>query len=200
MSRYLIGRSPSCDIVINDQSVSRSHAELVIEGNTVSIRDLGSSNGTFINGSRIEGTHYLNGFDILKVGNSLLPWKNYLAGGNNSHTVIQQKSNFAGNMGSGSILPGPIPNATTSLVLGICSIVFSCLFVGLILGIIGLSLSGSGKRLYQKNPTIYTNYSTLNAGYICSIIGTILGSLYTLYYIIWVIILGTAAASVFNSI
>lgn len=197
MSRYLIGRSPSCDIVINDQSVSRSHAELVIEGSTVYVRDLGSSNGTFINGSRIEGTHYLSGFDILKVGNSLLPWKNYMAGGNNSHTVIQQKSSFTGNVGSGSILPGPIPNATTSLVLGICSVVFTCFFVGLILGIIGLSISGSAKKVYQKNPSIYTNYSTLNAGYICSIIGTILGGLYTLYLIIWIIIFG-AAATVFN--
>lgn len=39
-----------------------------------------------------------------------------------------------------------LPNAVAALVLGICSIVFGCLFLGLILGIIGLALSSKGKR------------------------------------------------------
>ena len=48
-----IGRSPTCDIVIPGTHLSRQHAELTIRGNTVLIRDLASSNGTFINGKRI---------------------------------------------------------------------------------------------------------------------------------------------------
>jgi len=87
-----------------------------------------------------------------------------------------------------------LPNATAVLVLGICSIVFSCFFVGLILGIIGIVLAGRGKKMYKDAPALYDGYGQLNAGFICSIIGTSLGALYTIYWIIWVIILGTGSA------
>ena len=89
----------------------------------------------------------------------------------------------------------PLPNATAVLVLGICSIVFSCFFVGLILGIIGLVLGNKGKSLYKEAPSAYDGYGQLNAGWIMSIIGLCLSALYVIYWIIWVIILGTASAS-----
>ncbi|MBM3921333.1 MAG: DUF4190 domain-containing protein [Sphingomonadales bacterium] len=88
-----------------------------------------------------------------------------------------------------------LPNSTATLVMGILSIVFSCFFVGLILGIIGLSISGKGRKMYRANPSGYDGYGALNAGYIMSIIGTIIGSLYTLYYIILVVIIGGTAFS-----
>jgi len=88
-----------------------------------------------------------------------------------------------------------LPNATTVLVLGICSIVFSCFFVGLVLGIIGLVIASKPRKMYKETPDLYDGYSSLNAGYIMSIIGTALGGLYTIYWIIWVVILGTASAS-----
>ena len=90
-----------------------------------------------------------------------------------------------------------LPNATAVLVLGICSIVFGCLFVGLILGIIGLSLGSKGKKLYRENPEAYDGYGSLNAGYIMSIIGTIFGGLYLLYYLVIIAIIGGAAWSLF---
>jgi hypothetical protein len=77
-----------------------------------------------------------------------------------------------------------LPNATAVLVLGICSIVFGCFFVGLVLGIIGIALSGKGRKLYKDNPTQYEGYGSLNAGFIMSIIGTVIGGLYTIYFII----------------
>lgn len=48
-----IGRSADCDLVINDPKVSRSHALIEWDERGFSIRDLGSSNGTFVNGQRI---------------------------------------------------------------------------------------------------------------------------------------------------
>lgn len=48
-----VGRTPDNDVVLNDPSVSRSHLELKIDGNKVTITDLGSSNGTYVNGIRI---------------------------------------------------------------------------------------------------------------------------------------------------
>lgn len=51
---YLVGRSSNCDIVINDASVSRRHARLIINGNELRISDLQSRFGTFVNDQRIE--------------------------------------------------------------------------------------------------------------------------------------------------
>lgn len=50
----VVGRSPDVDIVINDTNVSRRHAEFWRTSEGVAVRDLGSTNGTFVNGHRIE--------------------------------------------------------------------------------------------------------------------------------------------------
>jgi hypothetical protein len=91
-----------------------------------------------------------------------------------------------------------LPNATTVLVLGICSIVISCFGIGLVLGIIGIVLGGKSKKLYKESPASYDGFGQLNAGYIMSIIGTCLSGLYVIYLIIWVAILGTAGAAFWN--
>lgn len=88
-----------------------------------------------------------------------------------------------------------LPNSTAVLVLGICSLVFGCFFVGLILGIIGIVLAGKGRKLYAEDPTLYEGYGALNAGFIMSIIGTVLGGLYTLY----AIVIGGAALSILSN-
>ncbi len=88
-----------------------------------------------------------------------------------------------------------LPNATAVLILGICSIVFSCMF-GVILGIIGIVLSGKGIKMHKANPDLYDGWGQLNAGYIMSIIGTCLGALGLIYWIVWGLILGTASYGV----
>jgi hypothetical protein len=88
-----------------------------------------------------------------------------------------------------------LPNSTAVLVLGICSIVFGCFFIGVILGIIGISMSGKGRKMYKENPELYEGYGQLNAGYIMSIIGTALSGLYIIYWLIVVAILGVTAFS-----
>ena len=55
-----------------------------------------------------------------------------------------------------------LPNATTVLVLGICSLVFGCFFIGLPLGIIGITLSSRGMKMYKENPALYDGYGSLN--------------------------------------
>ena len=49
-----VGRAPTCDIPVFDPTISRRHAEVVAEGNTLRVKDLGSSNGTFVNGTKID--------------------------------------------------------------------------------------------------------------------------------------------------
>ncbi len=65
---YLIGRAPKCPIRVIDPSVSRQHARLFVEGTTVWIEDLGSVNGTFVNGKRIEEKVQLKDGDVVQVG------------------------------------------------------------------------------------------------------------------------------------
>jgi hypothetical protein len=65
--RTLVGRSPECDIFLDDVTVSRRHAEIVRDGDTFTIRDLGSLNGTYVNRKRIE-TVVLQNDDEVQVG------------------------------------------------------------------------------------------------------------------------------------
>jgi len=50
----IVGRAPTSDIPVFDPTISRRHAELMTDDNGVQVRDLGSSNGTFLNGSRVD--------------------------------------------------------------------------------------------------------------------------------------------------
>ena len=65
--RTLVGRSPECDIFLDDVTVSRRHAEIVRDGDTFTIRDLGSLNGTYVNRKRIESA-VLENDDEVQVG------------------------------------------------------------------------------------------------------------------------------------
>jgi FHA domain/zinc-ribbon domain len=65
--RTLIGRSPECDIFLDDVTVSRRHAELLGENDRFTIRDLGSLNGTFVNRRRIESIE-LSDDDEVQIG------------------------------------------------------------------------------------------------------------------------------------
>src|SRR4051794_33440600 len=50
----IVGRAPTCDIPVFDPTISRRHAELVTAGESLHVKDLGSSNGTFLNGAKID--------------------------------------------------------------------------------------------------------------------------------------------------
>lgn len=64
-----IGRAAECDLTLNDPSVSRAHAIVEIAGERPTVRDLGSTNGTFVNGKRIESKTLRDG-DELRFGNT----------------------------------------------------------------------------------------------------------------------------------
>jgi DNA-binding NtrC family response regulator len=50
----VVGSAPNCDIVVTDKAVSRTHVELAIAPEGVSVKDLGSRNGTFFHGQKVE--------------------------------------------------------------------------------------------------------------------------------------------------
>ncbi len=64
-SEMHVGRDVTNDLVISDEKVSRRHARLYSEGDQFVVEDLGSTNGTFINGARLSGPH------LLRVGEQI---------------------------------------------------------------------------------------------------------------------------------
>lgn len=66
-SRLVIGRSPDCDVVLASDSVSRQHAELIDHAGAWSVHDLGSRNGTGVNGARIHGERPLVSGDVVQI-------------------------------------------------------------------------------------------------------------------------------------
>ena len=71
-SDLTIGRDLSNDIVINDVEISRRHARLQLIGARYRIEDLGSTNGSFINGQRLVGPHMLVPGDSLSLGENVI--------------------------------------------------------------------------------------------------------------------------------
>ena len=67
-SKFLIGRGEECQLRPKSDAISRQHCEFTIEGGQVSVKDLGSKNGTLVNGTRIEGATSLNDGDEIQIG------------------------------------------------------------------------------------------------------------------------------------
>ncbi|HEX5758451.1 MAG TPA: FHA domain-containing protein, partial [Thermoanaerobaculia bacterium] len=63
-----LGRSRGCGVVVRDPAVSRGHALLWVRGDRVTVRDLRSSNGTYLNGARLDGETAIAEGDRLTVG------------------------------------------------------------------------------------------------------------------------------------
>jgi len=68
LDRLVVGRSRSCEIRLQEDTVSRLHAAFVWRDGSVCLEDLGSSNGTFVNGRRIEMPCTLTPGDMVRFG------------------------------------------------------------------------------------------------------------------------------------
>ena len=69
--QLIIGRSSELDIVLVEDMVSRKHAKITLSGGKITIEDLGSTNGTFVNGEKVKTSRLKEGDRIL-VGTSIL--------------------------------------------------------------------------------------------------------------------------------
>lgn len=67
-----IGRSAGCSIVFDERYVSQVHTRLFQRGGTLFVEDLGSTNGTWINGSRAVGQMPLRQHDRIQIGNLIM--------------------------------------------------------------------------------------------------------------------------------
>lgn len=76
--RIKVGRGHRCHVSIDQEAVSRNHAEIVQDSGGYVLRDLRSTNGTFVNDAKI-AEHRLNDGDLLKIGRSIFK---FIGGGN----------------------------------------------------------------------------------------------------------------------
>ena len=70
-----LGRDEECEITISDSFTSHRHARIFLEENTLYLEDLTSTNGTFVNGEKIEKPHLLEQRDRIQIGNTVLEAK-----------------------------------------------------------------------------------------------------------------------------
>lgn len=139
-----IGRRASNDVNINDPLVSRIHCQIIQDDNgNFRLIDINSKNGTFINGTKRHGEVRLNTSDIVRIGNTTLPWQTYFnnVGGTdyNGGRTVAGDGGFAnrnsiqiyGNNGNGAYFPSE-PKPSNFLVWAILSTIFCCLPLGIV--------------------------------------------------------------------
>src|SRR5436190_12245563 len=67
-----VGRDATNEIVINDAEISRRHARLTFQGGKYVLEDLGSTNGTFVNGQRLAGPRVLKAGEVVSFGEQII--------------------------------------------------------------------------------------------------------------------------------
>ena len=77
----VLGRDPDAAVHIDDATVSRHHARIVIDGKRAALEDLGSKNGTWLRGARLSGSETLTDGDAIQVGPAALVFRRYAASG-----------------------------------------------------------------------------------------------------------------------
>lgn len=135
MKEIKVGRGSSNDIVIpsDDKYVSVTHCQFIKDDNgNYWLVDLNSTNGTFVNGVRRSGKTKLSSNDIVRIGNTTLPWLNYFNGVSNGTTNVgTQVDPGIGGWGPTPPMP-PASKPNNYLALAILSTIFCCLPFGIV--------------------------------------------------------------------
>src|SRR5579872_1506840 len=85
----VVGRHPGCDIRVPDETVSRRHARIIAGHDGYLIEDLGSRNGTFLNGHKVTSPERLNHLDTFSIFNTVVEFRDELAGESAESTGLQ---------------------------------------------------------------------------------------------------------------
>jgi len=119
-----IGRDSANGVSINDAEMSRKHARLTFQGGKYVIEDLGSTNGTFVNGQRLSGPFVLKGGDVVSFGEQIVLMYDVMSGDPGA-TVASPRRQSARvqspvappvQVYSGQVAPGPAPAQKSNMI------------------------------------------------------------------------------------
>lgn len=110
----VLGRHPECTVQLNSNMVSRKHARVFRRGDGFSIEDLGSGNGTFVNGKKIEGSTVLKHQDRIKLGPLLLRYESESVGA----VPVPQSESFTSGGGTIEVDPYSLADDDVSSIMG----------------------------------------------------------------------------------
>lgn len=179
-SEISIGRDPGNTVSINDAEISRKHARMELRGGSYVIQDLGSTNGTFVNGNRTTGFHVLNANDIVSFGENIVLIYEALSDPNatmisssrapKTAAAIQKPAPAPAPIASpapepafsGHVPAGPAPEppvkankkGSGKIVLIIIAVVVVCIILGCISLLIWIDADKTGARWCQYLPFI----------------------------------------------
>ena len=100
-----IGRDSNNGVVINDSVISRKHARLTFQGGKYVLDDLGSTNGSFVNGQRLVGPVVLKSGDVVSFGEQIVLMFDVLSADAGATVISSRKSAPA------PVVPPPAPVA-----------------------------------------------------------------------------------------
>lgn len=172
----ILGRERgSADLVLDDPGISRRHAVVRDQGGRVTVEDLDSSNGTFVNGQRISGVVELGAADEIQLGGIILGVE-----GADAATALMGRGPAPGRLAPHPTEEGNIPALAAAFLgpLSIFLLVFStgaAFFVSLPCAIAAIVLAGIGMRKVGAGET-GSHRALANLGRITGIVGALLST------------------------
>jgi len=149
--QIVIGRDSANGVAINDSEISRKHARLTFQGGKYVLDDLGSTNGTFVNGQRLAGPVVLRSGDVVSLGEQIVLMFEVLSADAGATVIAARKSAPAPVMSS-PVMPAqaqvaaPLPpsnystpmtpakrSTTVPILIAVGVVLVICLCVGLLL-------------------------------------------------------------------
>jgi predicted component of type VI protein secretion system len=176
-SDFTIGRDANNVVTINDAEISRKHAKMELRGSSYVIQDLGSTNGTFVNGNRITGMQVLNPNDIVSFGENIVLMYESVADPNATMLSSAKAPKTAARAQkpapvpapapapapaySGQVPVGPPPAAVApakkgngKLILIIILVVVVCIILGCVAALLWIDADATGGRWCQYLPFV----------------------------------------------
>jgi FHA domain len=114
--QIVIGRDSSNGVVINDAEISRKHSRLTFQGGKYVLEDLGSTNGTFVNGQRLAGPVVLKSGDVVSFGEQIVLMYDALSVDAGATVISSRKSSSAPVVPPSAQVMPPPPSYSTPLV------------------------------------------------------------------------------------
>lgn len=173
MKVITIGRLKGNDVIIdNDDRVSRHHLQIVqLDDGTYHLIDFNSTNGTFVNGNRVQGEVVLDKGDFVRIGDTMLPWTTYFEPEfvSQAQEGVEEEVTPTGDHKVSNSFTEPQPSRANAFA--ILGFIFAFLIspLGLIFSIIGLS---KAKKMGGKQKGLAV------AGLIISIISILIMVIY----------------------